>query len=71
MKELQILLAQKNDNILNLNEKKDQYKKTLKEIINKLNSTIAKNSEYLYDDNNNEDLILNLEHIKDEREVIS
>ena len=67
LKELQILLAQKNDNILNLNEKKDQYKKTLKEIINKLNSTIAKNSEYLYDDNNNEDLILNLEHIKEEK----
>jgi len=67
LKELQILLAQKNDNILNLNDKKDQYKKTLNEIIKKLNTTISKNSDYLYDDNNNEDLILNLEHIKEEK----
>ena len=67
LKELQILLAQKNDNILNLNDKKDQYKKTLNEIVKKLNSTITKNSEYLYDDNNNEELILNLEQIKEEK----
>ena len=67
LKELQILLAQKNDNILNLNDKKDQYKKTLNEIVKKLNSTITKNSEYLYDDNNKEELILNLEQIKEEK----
>ena len=44
IKELQILLAQKNDNILNLNDQKEKYKKRLNEIIKKLNSTISKNS---------------------------
>ena len=51
IKELQILLAQKNDNILNLNDQKEKYKKRLNEIIKKLNSTISKNSDFLYDEN--------------------
>lgn len=35
IKELQILFMQKNDNILNLNDQKEKYKKTLNEIIKK------------------------------------
>ena len=60
LKELQILLAQKNDNILNLNDQKEKYKKRLNEIIKKLNSTISKNSDFLYDENEDPDLIINL-----------
>jgi len=67
IKELQILLMQKNDNILNLNDQKEKYKKTLNEIINKLNLTISKNTNVLYDDNLDEDLLINLERIKEEK----
>ena len=48
---------QKNDNILNLNDQKEKYKKTLNEIIKKLNLTISKNTDVLYDDNLDEDHI--------------
>ena len=67
IKELQILLMQKNDNILNLNDQKEKYKKTLNEIIKKLNLTISKNTDVLYDDNLDEDLLINLERIKEEK----
>ena len=67
IKELQILLAQKNDNILNLNDQKEKYKKRLNEIIKKLNSTISKNSYFLYDENEDPDLIINLENIIEEK----
>ena len=67
IKELQILLAQKNDNILNLNDQKEKYKKRLNEIIKKLNSTISKNSDFLYDENGDPDLIINLENIIEEK----
>ena len=67
IKELQILLAQKNDNILNLNDQKEKYKKRLNEIIKKLNSTISKNSDFLYDENEDPDLIINLENIIEEK----
>ena len=67
IKELQILLMQKNDNILNLNDQKEKYKKTLNEIIKKLNLTISKNTDILYDDNLDEDLLINLERIKEEK----
>jgi len=67
IKELQILLAQKNDNILNLNDQKEKYKKRLNEIIKKLNSTILKNSDFLYDENGDPDLIINLENIIEEK----
>ena len=66
IKELEILLAQKNDNILSLNSQKEKYKKTLSEIIKKLNYTMKTNSNYLYDDVD-QDLILNLERIKEEK----
>jgi hypothetical protein len=58
---------QKNDNILNLNDQKEKYKKTLNEIIKKLNLTISKNTDVLYDDNLDEDLLINLERIKEEK----
>ena len=67
IKELQILLMQKNDNILNLNDQKEKYKKTLNEIIKKLNLTISKNTDVLYDDNLDEDLLINLERTKEEK----
>ena len=67
IKELQILLSQKNDNILNLNNQKEKYKKLLNDIIKKLNMTIKKNSNYLYDESEDQDLILNLERIKEEK----
>ena len=67
IKELQILLAQKNDNILNLNDQKEKYKKRLNEIIKKLNSTVSKNSDFLYDENEDPDLIINLENIIEEK----
>ena len=66
IKELEILLSQKNDNILSLNSQKEKYKKTLSEIIKKLNYTMKANANYLYDDVD-EDLILNLERIKEEK----
>ena len=67
IKELEILLMQKNDNILNLNAQKEKYKKTLSEIIKKLNSTIKTNYDFLYGENNDQYLILNLERIKEEK----
>ena len=67
VKELQILLMQKNDNILNLNDQKEKYKKTLNEIIKKLNLTISKNTDILYYDNLDEDLFINLERTKEEK----
>ena len=70
IKELQILLAQKNDNILNLNDQKEKYKKRLNEIIKKLNSTVSKNSDFLYDENEDPDLIINLENIIEEKKKI-
>ena len=67
IKELKILLMQKNDNILNLNEQKEKYKKTLNEIVQKLNLTISKNSDILYNENVDEDLLINLERTKEEK----
>ena len=67
IKELEILLSQKNDNILNLNTQKEKYKKILSEIIKKLNNTIKTNSNFLYEENNDRDLILNLQRIKEEK----
>ena len=61
------MLSQKNDNILNLNTQKEKYKKILSEIIKKLNNTIKTNSNFLYEENNDRDLILNLQRIKEEK----
>ena len=58
---------QKNDNILNLNEQKEKYKKTLNEIVQKLNLTISKNSDILYNENVDEDFLINLERTKEEK----
>ena len=60
IKELEILLSKKNDNTLSLKSQKEKYKKTLSEIIKKLNYTMKANANYLYD-NVDQDLILNLE----------
>ena len=67
IKELKILLSQKNENILNLNDEKTKYKKILNEIIKKLNSVIKKNSDFLIDEEANQELILNLQRIKEEK----
>ena len=60
-KELHILLSQKNDDIIRLNEKKEKSKKILSDLISKLNNTISKNSEVLYEDEFNVDILSNLE----------
>ena len=67
IKELKILLSQKNENILNLNDEKTKYKKILNEIIKNLNSIIKKNSDFLIDEEANQELILNLQRIKEEK----
>ena len=67
IKELEILLAQKNDNILTLNEQKEKYKKTLNEIIKNLNDTIKKNSDFFYEEKDDKELITYLEKIKEEK----
>lgn len=67
IKELHILLSQKNDDLIKLNEEKEKSKKILNELITKLNTTISNNSEFLYDDEIDDDLILNLEKIKEDK----
>ena len=67
IKELHILLSQKNDDLIRLNEEKEKSKKILHDLINKLNTTIAKNSNYLYDEDFDSDLILNLEQTKEDK----
>ena len=63
IKELKILLEQKNDILMNLNTQKEKYKKILNDTIKKLNSVVIKNSDALYE----EDYIANLENIKEEK----
>lgn len=67
IKELHILLSQKNDDLIKLNEEKEKSKKILNDLITKLNTTISNNSEFLYDDEIDDDLILNLEKIKEDK----
>ena len=67
IKELHILLSQKNDDLIRLNEEKEKSKKILHDLINKLNTTIAKNSNYLYYEDFDSDLILNLEQTKEDK----
>ena len=66
-KELHILLSQKNDDIIRLNEKKEKSKKILSDLISKLNNTISKNSEILYEDEFNIDILSNLEKLKNDK----
>ena len=66
-KELHILLSQKNDDIIRLNEKKEKSKKILSDLISKLNNTISNNSEILYEDQFNIDILSNLEKLKEDK----
>jgi hypothetical protein len=66
-KELHILLSQKNDDIIRLNEKKEKSKKILSDLISKLNNTISNNSEILYEDQFNIDILSNLEKFKEDK----
>ena len=67
IKELKILLSQKNENILSLNEQKAKYKKILNEIIKNLNNVIRRNSDFLNGESASQELILNLQRIKEEK----
>ena len=67
IKELHILLSQKNDDLIRLNEEKEKSKKILNHLITKLNNTISSNSEFLYDDIIDDELILNLKKIKEDK----
>jgi len=66
-KELHILLSQKNDDIIRLNEKKEKSKKILSDLITKLNNTKSKHSEILYEDEFNIDILSNLEKFKNDK----
>ena len=67
IKELHILLSQKNDDLIKLNEEKEKSKKILHDLLIKLNNTISSNSEYLYNDEIDDELIYNLGKTKDEK----
>ena len=67
IKELHILLSQKNDDLIKLNEEKEKSKKILHDLLSKLNSTISNNSEYLYSDEIDDELIYNLEKTKEDK----
>ena len=66
IKELRILLSQKNEDIIKLNEEKENSKKTLTELINKLNNAITSNADILNEEND-PGLIINLEKIKEDK----
>lgn len=67
IKELHILLSQKNDDLIRLNEEKEKSKKVLSDLINKINNTISLNYEYLFSKEEDEDLLLNLEKTKEDK----
>ena len=69
IKELEILLSQKNDNLLSLNEQKEKYKKTLNEIFKKLNNTIGIQFKYINHEEEDPELILNLEKTIEEKKT--
>ena len=69
IKELEILLSQKNDNLLSLNEQKEKYKKTLNEIFKKLNNTIGFQLKYINHEEEDPELILNLEKTIEEKKT--
>ena len=69
IKELEILLSQKNDNLLSLNEQKEKYKKTLNEIFKKLNNTIGFQLKYINHEEEDPELILNLEKTIEEKKI--
>jgi hypothetical protein len=67
IKELHILLSQKNDDLIKLNEEKEKSKKILHDLFSKLNNTISNNFEYLYSDEIDDELIYNLEKTKEDK----
>ena len=67
IKELHKLLTEKNNDLIKLNEEKEKSKKILNELISKLNDTIKYNTDFLYDEEIDADLILNLEKIKEDK----
>ena len=67
IKELHKLLTEKNNDLIKLNEEKEKSKKILNELISKLNNTIKNNTDFLYDEEIDADLILNLEKIKEDK----
>ena len=69
IKELEILLSQKNDNLLSLNEQKEKYKKILNEIFKKLNNTIGIQFKYINHEEEDPELILNLEKTIEEKKT--
>ena len=66
IRELRILLAQKKEDILKLNKQKEKSKKTLNNLISKLNNLIKKHSYLIYEEESNA-LILNLEKTKEDK----
>ena len=66
IRELRILLAQKKEHILKLNKQKEKSKKTLNNLISKLNNLIKKHSYLIYEEESNA-LILNLEKTKEDK----
>ena len=67
IKELHILLSQKNDDLIKLNEEKEKSKKILSDLINKLNNAISLNSDFLCNEEEDADLLLNLEKTKEDK----
>ena len=67
IKELRILLSQKNNDIIILNEEKENSKKILTELINKMNKTITLNADILNEESADLGLIMNLEKIKEDK----
>ena len=67
IKELHKLLTEKNNDLIKLNEEKEKTKKILNELVIKLNNTIKNNADFLYDEEIDTDLILNLEKIKEDK----
>ena len=67
IKELRILLSQKNEDIIKLNQEKENSKKILTELINKLNNAITSNADILNEENNDPCLIFYLQKIKEDK----
>ena len=61
-KELEKLLEEKTQNILKLNNQKEESKNNLTELLNKINKTITDNYDILYKENPTPELIEELNH---------
>ena len=67
LKELKLLLLQKNEDLIRLNDEKEKSKSILTDLVSKLNSLIKKNYEYLYNEDDDDELILNLTKTRDNK----